>query len=208
MIDFTRGHTGVIGRTRSGKTYTTIRSLERDKRGVLFFNLQQEEDVPKSFIEADGNSSSDALFDCLAAGEKINFLPSVDLQQAQRQLTGIIRALYDGEKHNIVLAVDEAHLFKGEALNALMRVATTGLRWGITLVPITQRLAKMHNDLMTQLVQMVCFETNNEGPYFKQYDIPHEEIEVRLRQGGQYSYCVFDGRDVSGPFKLGAAIRR
>jgi hypothetical protein len=211
MIDFSGGHTGVVGRTREGKTYTVMNLLAMQPKAVLFFNMQHE-NVPASFIEADGSCGWDAMYKCLESGKKVNFIPDMDLRQAKKQLAGIIRNLFDGEVHDILIVVDEAHLLDEEALNAMMQVTTRGAKWGLYLVPITQRLAKMHNDLMTQLNQTVIFETNFEGNYFKSYNIPIAEIEERLKvmplfdcpdgKKRHFAYCVWDGKNLTGAFRF------
>lgn len=201
MIDFSRGHTAIVGRTRSGKTYTGIRRLQTERHGVLFVNTQHEK-VPAGFVKAYGSTPMDAMLDDLASGAKINFLPSFDRRHTDLQLSAIVKALYDGTERHMILAVDEAHLRKKEGLEAMMMVATTGLRWGITLVPITQRLAKLDNDLMTQCVQKVVFATEDEDQYFKGYGYPIDEINRRLLAKGQYSYCVYYSREIEGAYKL------
>lgn len=201
MIDFQGGHTTVIGLTRSGKTYATKKSLEKAGKAVLFFNTQHE-DMPKSFVVADGDNHYEQLNRALKQMKKINFLPDTDTTIAQKQLAYLINKLYDGSKHDMILVVDEIHLFEKEALKNCIRVATTGLRFGITGVWISQRPANINNTLMTQSNQFVIFETNMESNYFKQYGIPHEDIRQRLEQGGKYSYCTYNFKDVKGPDKV------
>jgi DNA helicase HerA-like ATPase len=201
MINFLDGHTTVIGRTRSGKTYTTKQILKNSKTGVLFFNVQHEK-MPKEFINADGNNTFNQMNDLIKNGGKINFLPSLDTRIRNAQLVYLISEVYRHKGQKMILALDEVHLFKEKAvLNSIEQVMTTGLRWGLHCVAITQRPALIPNVIFTQSNQMVIFETNMEGDYLEKKGVPYEDVSKKIENGGKYSYIVFDGKLVKGPFK-------
>jgi len=202
MIQFNNGHSTVIGLTRSGKTYATQKSLldyKNERRGVLFFNTQHE--TMPYYTKATGYTNMKELIASLKRGEKINYLPNTDIDIRQSELEYIINQLYKVQGLNIVLAVDEVHLYEKEALKALVRVATTGLRYGITGVWISQRPANIDNTLMTQSNQFIIFKTNMENGYMKRYGIPGEEIKEKL-EGKKYNYCVYDFNELKGPFRV------
>lgn len=201
LINFD-GHTVVIGKTRSGKTWATKESIRGLSCGALFFNTQQES-MPHDFVKATGNDRMVTIKNAVKRGYKINFVPSTDLLEQAAQLECIIQCLYDNVKKDVVLVVDEVHLFCDRDIKRqLIRVATTGLRWGIRGVWISQRPAEIHNTLMTQANKFVIFQTNMESNYFKRYEMPHDEIRSRIKSGGEYSYIEYDWSEIGGPYKV------
>lgn len=211
MIPFSAGHWTVIGKTRSGKTYATKKSLAAVKCGVLFFNVQLE-DMPRGFIKADGDNEIEQIREALRAGKKINYVPSVNKAIRENELDYIIQSFYDGSEHDFFLAVDECHLFGRQATDSMIQIATTGLRFGLKGVFLSQRMQNIDKTLVTQSTNYVWFETNLESQYFRAKGIPIDEIDRRLEsmpkimgpdgQHHSYAYCLFDGRNVEGAFKV------
>lgn len=211
LIPFDNTGATVVGRTRSGKTYGVKKSLAAQKGGVLFFNTQLE-DMP--FTKADGSNNIEQIKAAMRAGKKINFMPSTVTAVRKAQLTYLINEFFDGSDYDFHFVVDEVHLYtdERESKDACVRLATTGLRFGIKPIWISQRGAKVDNTLMTQSTLFVFYETNMEGNYYKQYGIPHEEIEQRINamplhhcpdgQKRTLAYCTFDGKKVDGAFKV------
>lgn len=201
LIDFgDDDHTTVIGRTRSGKTTGALKSLQRSKRGVLFFNSQQIR-FPAGWIRADAQTDADALIRALRAKEKIVYFPTREYRQGElRALVGLLYKGAEEDELDIYFVVDECHLYTKTALRACVEVATTGIRWGIKAIWISQRPAKIDNTLMTQSTRFVIYDISNmEAPYLKSYQIPYADIYKRLRSGGKYSYVIYDGHDLSEP---------
>jgi replication-associated recombination protein RarA len=201
MINFKDGHTCVFGRTRSGKTYRTKQIIKRMNEGVLFFNTQHEK-MPSPFLDADGRNSFYDIKKALQSKKKVNFLPTTDKQLRQSELEYLIKQIYDTKGLNMVLVVDEVHLFKKEALDMIEEVSTTGLRWGINMVAISQRPAKVSNTIITQSNNKIFFEMDTfEGQYMRNYGMDYNIISDKLEQGGKYSYIIYNGKDYKGPFK-------
>jgi hypothetical protein len=194
-------HTSVLGLTRHGKTYALKKTLSQAKEGVFFFNTQLEE-MPKNFIEASGANAFEQIDSLLRQGKKINYLPSTDKDKRQTELKVIIRSLYDGQKRNIRFVIDEAHLFKKDALSMAQEIATTGLRFGIKGVFISQRGALMDNTLISQSNRYIFFAMNpHDSDYFKNYGFPIEEVQSRIK-GEKYLFCVYDNKTVTGSYKI------
>lgn len=200
LINFENGHSTIIGITRSGKTYATKKSLEKVKEGVIFFNTQYEE-MPSSFIKVNAKDDIKVIINALKANKKINYIPQLNGNIRDKELIYLVNSLYrrNSEK-KIYLVVDEVHLYEKETLKALIKVATTGLRFGIYGIWISQRPANIDNTLMTQSNQFIIFKTNMESSYFDRYGIPSEEIKSRLKEN--YSYCIYDFIEVRGPYKV------
>lgn len=202
-IDFGEGHTTVVGKTRSGKTYAVEKSLEKVKQGVLFFNTQH---IPVSnvFVDADGSDDEKVLIKALRKGEKINFRPSRETRW--KQLKALINILFKaGEqaKLNIYIVVDECHLADRKiALPGVIEIATTGLSYGLKGIYISQRPALIDNTLMTQSMQFIFFKTSMEKKYFDSYELPFDDIQAGLTKGGQFSYMTYDFEKLEGAFKV------
>lgn len=202
LINFSQGHSTVIGITRSGKTYATKKSLENVKEGVLFFNTQLEE-MPKIFIKCDADTNISVMINALKQGKKINYIPNwINEEFREKEVVHLVRKLYQSNIKKIYFVVDEVHLYNNLALKELIKVATTGLRFGIYGIWISQRPANIDNTLMTQSNQFIIFDTNMESGYFKRYGIPADEIKERIGKGGKYSYCTYNFKEVRGPFKV------
>lgn len=205
IFPFNEGHVTCVGLTQSGKTYATAEQLSQLKEGVLYFNTTHTDSVSRDFIECDRNTTFKMIEKALKAGEKINFLPTKDPDIRELELELLIRKLYLSgytKQRRIYLAVDECHLYGGQALKSCIEVATTGLSNGIFAVWISQRPAKIDNTLMTQSNAMVIFKMNMESNYFNNYKIPYDEIQKRIDEKGQYSFCLWDWREVKGAFRV------
>lgn len=202
LIDFGRGHTTVVGMTQSGKTTAVMRSAEKVKQGVIFFNTQQIE-VSSVWVDASGADDERVLIKALRKGEKINFIPNRATRW--KQLRAIIALLYEASersKMDIYILMDEIHLADKEALKAAIEVATTGIRWGLHAVFISQRPALIDNTIMNQSMQFVFLKTTLEKRYLENYGLPYEAIRAGLEKGGQYAYMVYDFHSLKGAFKV------
>lgn len=194
-------HTTVLGLTRHGKTYALKKTLSHVKEGVFFFNTQLET-MPPDFVEASGANSFEQIDRLLQEGRKVNFLPDTDRDKRQTQLKVIIKKLYDGQKRDIRFVVDEAHLFKKDALAMVQEIATTGLRFGIKGVFISQRGALLDNTLISQSNNYIFFYLNpTDVKYFKEYGFPMEDIQEKIG-GEKYIFCTYDNKNIKGSFKV------
>lgn len=196
------GHTVGLGMTRHGKTWATMETFRAVKEGVIFFNVQQEE-TPKEFVKADMTVSISSIKEALKRKEKINYIPSTDLETMAKELAFLIRNFYDGEVYKMYFIVDECHLFKKESLAQLQRIATTGLRFGIKGVFLSQRGALIDNTLISQSTLFILFYNNQQDvSYWNNYGFPIEEMMNRIN-GEKYLFCTYDGKSIEGAFKIG-----
>lgn len=194
MYNFKNGHTIVVGLTQSGKTYAVEKSLLNQHQGVLFFNTQQEN--LHGYIKANKKTSFAQILHLLKLGHKINYLPDTKLKTQFVEIEFLINQLFENgnfsKDKSIYFVVDEAHLFEKKALEAVTRIATGGLRWGINGIFISQRPANLDNTLMTQSTHMLIFMCNMESQYFKSYSIPIENILKEIESNGKYSFVEYD----------------
>lgn len=210
LIDFgANQHTTVVGKSQMGKTFAVHRSAEKVKQGVLFFNAQQIA-VSNAWTKATGADDADMLVKSLRKGHKINFYPN--RENRWKQLKVIVDVLYKASESSILdiyVIADECHLMamSGQkdgkmALNAVKEIATTGLRWGLKGIFISQRMALIDNTLMTQSNQYVFFRTSMENQYMEAKDFPFDDIQAKVISGGEFNYVVYDELEIRGPFKV------
>jgi hypothetical protein len=202
MLPLSDEHISVLGATRHGKTYATLHTLKRVKKGVFFFNFQQEK-VPGGFTTCDGKDSALQMKELVESGGKINFIPARDRMLASKQLKAIIDLfLGDGKEHNMYMVVDEVHLYDKVGIGACMQVATAGARWGVYGIFITQRPANMDNNLLGQSSKVISFNLKeNDREYLRRYGYPVEDMMNRIKNK-KYYFVVYDGLRVEGAFKL------
>ena len=199
-------HTTVLGITRHGKTYATMKTLEQCKEGVFFFN-QQEEKTPSNFIYADSSVHFEDIYNAIRNKKKINYVPNTNLEIASRELELIVNRIYEKGHLDCRFVVDEVHLLnmgdrQKRGLKACIRVATTGLKRGLKGVWITQRGALLDNTLLNQATKHVLFALGNQDlAYLKSNSFPSEEIGSLANE--KYKFVIYDNREVKGAFKIG-----
>lgn len=203
MLEFNT-HTTVVGLTQEGKTYAVTKSLLLKPQGALFFNTKRDEPPVKGYTEIrDGDEISiGRLYRMLEKGRKVAYWPSRVEAARSRELAYIIDAIYAHGKADIIIAVDEVHLFDKRGQKKLEELATTGLGLGYKGVFLSQRFANISKTLVTQSLEKVIFRTEMEGPYFRTYGLPQEAIREKLEQGGKYSFVIYDSKDLRGPFRV------
>jgi hypothetical protein len=201
-IDFGKDrHTVVIGTTRFGKTEGAKRSLTKVQQGVFFFNTQQIV-FGKGWTIADKSADMDLIVKVLKSGGKVNYVPDRDYRE--QELVIIIHALFKASERSLLdiyFVLDEAHLFKQKALQSAEELATTGLRWGLKGVFITQRPQLLSKTLWSQSTYFVFYKTHNQKEsYYNDYGIPYADMNDRIPE--KYFYSTFDGEKVEGAYKV------
>lgn len=197
-------HTTVLGITRHGKTYATVKTLEKVKGAVFFWNVQEES--VKGFIKADKTNNIEQIQNALKSGKKINYIPSGDLE-LDSKIFGKLSTLFLQNGVRCMMVVDEVHLFDmtkdKNGKNACRRLATTGLRRGLPCVFISQRPALIDNTLVTQSTNHILFALgDSDTNYLKNMGLPVEKIKQATGQE-KYIFCHYDLKDVKGGFKIG-----
>jgi hypothetical protein len=199
-------HATVIGLTQHGKTYGTIKTLERMNEPILFFNSQRTP-VGEGWVEADSSNTAEQVIYALKNGYRVNFLPADEsIDKMSRQLGAITEAVYKEGKMSFRFAIDEVHLFwmgKDKAgREALIRLATTGLGRGFKCIFLSQRPAKVDNTLYTQSTKHIIFALGKmDESYLKTNGFPVAEI-VEKTGNEKYNYVEFDQKQVKGSFRI------
>src|SRR5437764_2262809 len=202
-----KDHVVVIGATQYGKTTATIKTLENVKGPVFFFNTLHTAGTGAEWVEAKGSNSIEQIIYGLKNGYKINYLPDSDIGTAGKQLKAIIDQFYqEGRKQiNCVICIDEVHLFwlfkSGEGKKANLRLATTGLGFGLQTIWVSQRPALVDNTLYTQARKHIIFPVGKmDEAYLREAKFPIEEI-ISKHKNERYRFIVFDQMEVTGPFQ-------
>lgn len=194
-------HVTVIGLTQHGKTYGTVKTLEKTDEAILFFNTNHSH-VGSGWIEGTGKNTPEQMIHALKKGYKVNFLPSDDsIDKMSRQLDGIVNCLYLEGKLNCRIVIDEVHLFKmsddKKGHKSLLRLATTGLGRGFKCVFISQRGAMVDNTIYTQSTKHIMYALGKaDYKYIKELGFPSDEIERKVN-GEKYNFVEFDQKTVS-----------
>lgn len=207
LIDFDKAHQHVVlGTTGTGKTYGAAHSLAKSKRGVFLFNTVGNMDsVPNSFIQADGSTDMDLINRALRKGKKINFIPSFNRDQRDKQMVAIINYFLDGSKRDyMIFAVDEVHLYRKDAKEALISFATTARNMGMKGVFISQRPANVENQILEMCGQWAIYLTPMSPKWFNDYSMPGDQIVSTLEKSPEYSYLIYSVKDRSlkGAYKV------
>lgn len=213
-IPFSGENCSVFGITRSGKSYSVHKSLLERSEGTFFWNVQHDAAFSKGFITATMRDDFGAIQSALSSGEKINYLPSTEADVKDREFATIVEGFYEHKGHKLFLVADEAHLLRGPADKALVRVVTTGLSWGITTITISQRAATMNYTAITQSPQRIFFDMDTlEMEYFRAKKFPVDEIMRVIHSGGEQphkphespylgNYAVYSRGVVDGPYRV------
>ena len=201
---FVNEHVFCCGRTRSGKTTWARAYAARWPGPVLFVNTQEER-MPRGWTSAGPEHSIRVLVRALRAGDRVDYVPSAEDVTARAELGCLVDLLFRRAPWSppVLLAVDETHVYAPQSPtpSPLHRIARRGLRWGIVGLWISQRPANVSKDLVTQCARHIIFQTSWEGGYFSDHGIPAEEVSRLLSAGGDYSYVVWDGAQLTGPFR-------
>lgn len=196
-------HSFVCGKTQNGKTYFVKEEVKVFKGGVLFINPQYVS--LKGFIKSDMEDNIKDIISALKTGNKIDYRPSLDDKVASKELKYIVDKLFESnfnKKHNIKIVIDETHIFNDykEGKLATKKLANRGLLFGLDTIFISQRFSKLM-DLVTQCENHYIFKTGMEKEYFIRKGIDYETLINKINKI-KYSFCVFNGITLSGPYKI------
>jgi hypothetical protein len=99
--------------------------------------------------------------------------------------------------------VDEAHVLlpRGDDESQILQNLRRGKRFGVKMYIISQNPVDVSKTGRTQCAYHVQFTLNNYNiPYYKQHNIPVEEIQQKTRK--PYNFVIWDGRELSEPAKI------
>lgn len=198
-------HSFVCGMTQNGKTHFTRKKLQQTKQPVLFFNPQRE--TMKGFIKADKRHTPKQIITALKQGRKINYETSLSDEETALELYYLTERLFQAglqKKDPIIFGIDEVHIQTSykQGKQALIKIANRGLSFGINAVYISQRPANVPYTILTQSDVHFIFKTGFEKEYFTRKGIDYNKVKDMI-ETEKYSYVVYNGIDITGPYKEG-----
>jgi len=198
-------HTYIVGRTQSGKTYFSKWLADRFDGGVLFINPQKEK--LRGYIKTDMNNDKADIYQELKKKSKINYIPSIDDKEAAKELKLLTDYLFSRKIPKfqpILFVIDETHIFSNdkESKRALKTIANRGLSYGINALFISQRFANVEYTTVTQSDQHFIFKIGFEREYFTRKGLDYDEIIKKIDKNGKYSFVLWNGINLTGPFKI------
>lgn len=199
----------VVGATGTGKSWYAWERANR-ARSCLFFDTEDAAAgagrPPGPVIRAGWEDGAVDLVRCLRGKAPmpavVQYVPRDSEKVARAELAVLVNALIARPGPEVLLAVDEAYYYAAEGLadGPLHLVARRGRKYGLALLAVTQRPADVSKTLVTQCSRHILFKTSCEGPWFSRYGLPAEGIRARLDAAPAYSYLVWDGIVLTGPF--------
>ena len=197
-IDMT-GITGYIGKTRSGKTILMAECFK--KTGGLFIDYEDKGNVEAAVTLTMKNTRAQ-IEQALRDHHKIRYVPNAEPEIAKKEAKVLVRILLDVNL-DLHVYVDELQNYGGARTNVFDPLATQGLKSGIHLDWGTQRPAKASKTIASQTTTLVFFEMSSfEKKYFKEYDLPYEEIKSEMQGLDKYYFVTYtSGVGVSRPYK-------
>ena len=198
ISEITQTHNVIIGSTDSGKSTFAQYLFENTPYKAIYYDVQEEREPPSNNVIL---LTSPFTLPVLEKYNKIVIYAKFEKTMRKGEIANLINLLFRvGAKLPkrttwCNLFVDEAHEIAPlhDDDNPLNRVATKGLRYGISLTCMTQRPAMLHNTILTQAKNHFFFNINfYETPYFNKFKLAFEEIEEHIKQ--PYHFAHWDGR--------------
>lgn len=196
-LDLAGKHITVVGATGSGKSYAVCHNLPKSS---IFFDIQGEKALPKDVYSVNKSSSKQMVISMLRNGEVLRYSPQ--RQTMQDECVYLIDWLFKEQrlKGSVSIILDEIHLLMADAKTkrAIIELITTGRKYNIFLIAISQRLANIDNTIITQSQELYLFKSNFEDQYFKRYGLPVDELVFNKK----YGFYIYDWQELKGELKI------
>lgn len=158
------GHTYIMGRTGTGKTYFLVHSLlDKEKEKAVFYFLGGHDVFTPAYSHAlaDMHTPTNAIIKALRKKQKVFYTPSIYQKTAIQELKHWQEVLMsDVCPHSLLFCVDEVARYapQGSIDTACHLLATGGRRWRIESFFLSQRIADVSKTLVTQCSHIYIFE--------------------------------------------------
>jgi len=195
-----RKHMAIVGETQSGKTYLADKMFRQT--GGLFIDFEDVGDISCD-VETDRTTDYEKIKNGLDAGKRVCYIPSETRDRREKEIEIIWRKLKKLNR-NITVYADEIQEYGGDTKNRFDKFAVRGLKYGIHLIPISQRPAWISKTIATQSPKWIFFDVGDfERRYFREYQLPFGKLQEKLEGAGNYSFVIYErGELVKGPFKI------
>lgn len=189
-----KGHTMVLGRTGSGKTWHVVKKvLPSIQRGGVFFWNGGHENVsyfPISFLHCSGSDNIMQIKNALFRRKTIIYTPSIKQKTANAELSFWQQILMSVKK-DITVIIDEVARVspQGSIDTPCHLLATAGRRWGLECIFITQRVADVSKTIVTQCQNWIIFEHSNiDRQYLLQRGLEISKKDSTILNSFKYKY--------------------
>lgn len=195
-------HLAIIGETQTGKTYLAQKIFKTNPIKSLFIDIEDIGDIKGQRVLT-RNNREDVFDRTILKYHKVRYVPSSNDAVARREVRWIFNRL---RKLNVPICVfvDEIQHYGTARKNAFDVYAIRGLKYGIHLVSISQRPAHVSKTIMTQTSVFIFFDVGVfERKYFREYNLPYDELLYRFKDAPKYSWIVYEkGVGIKGPYKI------
>ena len=186
------GHTVILGRTGSGKTYHVINKIMPSiQGGVLFWNGGHETVSSPLYLHVDKFSSVQKIINSLRQRKIIIYTPDFLQKVANEELKYWQELLMKQKNKNLSIIIDEAPRYapQGSIDTACHLLATGGRNRGITCYFLCQRIADLSKTIATQCRNWIIFEHSSiDRQYLIQRGLSISEEESTVLNTFKYKY--------------------
>lgn len=214
-------HSSIVGATGSGKS-TLAKSMFDAAPGTAIYVDPSGADMDASRADvnidlSDGDSYDPEIF---AEARRIRIIPpdGTGTDEDFAAMSALQSLLFDigenipHENGKFYVFVDEAHEVAplgAPGDNPIVRIAKRGRSHNVRLFLISQSPADMSKKAVKQVHYHVVFALNDYSlDYLKRYGMPSEAVESSVDGPGSYKFVIYDGYDLTGPFRLDEAYVR
>lgn len=214
-------HSSIVGATGSGKS-TLAKALFDAAPGTAIYVDPSGNDMEAT--RADFNirlNEGDALQpEAFAENRRIRIVPpdGTGTEDDFAAMSGLQRLLFDigenipHERGKFYVFIDEAHEvapLSASGKNPVVRMAKRGRAHNIRLFLVSQSPADMSKKAVKQVRYHVVFALNDYSlDYLKRYGMPAESVEAAVESPDTHKFVIYDGYDLSGPYRLDSAYVR
>lgn len=202
-------HMAIIGETGEGKTpiannlFQNVTTRANAKAHSLYVDFEDMGEV-KADVRVDLSTDDlSRIEEAFREGKSVSVVPSEDKERRIKQIKGLWKYL---KTLNLVIVVfaDEIQEYGKEEANPFTKFAVRGQKYGIHLVSITQRVAKLPKTIGTQSNVILHFHVSElEERYYRDNGLPADKILPILSKTPKHSFVLYiRGSGVSSPMML------
>jgi len=194
-------HGAIIGDTQSGKTVLANQLYKKAKKALVI----DIEDVGqfKGKVFTIKNRPQELIHHLQTQGKAI-YVPTWEKAKQKNEINFLWKMLIHMKEH-IAVFVDETQHYGDSRTNLFDGYAVRGLKHGVHLISISQRIANISKTIMNNTTKTIFFDLGDyEESYFKQYGLSaiYEEVK-ELETLPKYSFKIYEkGVGISRAYKL------
>ena len=203
ISDLTSRHLVIVGSTDSGKSTFAEYLFAKTPHKAIFYD-QQDERTIGTLLQDENEVKIPFTPAILARYNKILIYSHFRHEDKVKEIESIVNNLMLIGKHYpprriwCNLFVTEAHELanKMDRDSPLNKIATKGIRYGISLIADTQRPSQISHTILTQAPNHIIFKLSDyEYPYFRDYKIPIDEFGEHIKK--PYHFVLYKDGEIT-----------